>query len=218
MLTTRKLVAGCLPALLFACSAGGDDDTTPPTNSLHSQIQAGLHMFVPMDAGSVTLRGTHFVSPRQAQTTFLIYDGEVRFGLEPDGQPALTGLDLVFEDKDVTFLGLPVHLTGLRATLAPPVNAFGGWSPSLDEVTFKPTLGLGIDSALAMKDGRLFPLAAQELRGVSVDVQVFLDGGTAVAVFEANDQSVLWIWSDVARLVDVQAWLVAAAYDYSPEP
>jgi hypothetical protein len=215
MLMTRNLVAGCLPALLLACSAGGDDSAIPASETLHERMRDGLRFFVSSDSGSVTVTGS---DDRRAGQTLAILDGELALGIGADDEVVLDDFEVALEDAHVSLLGFPLHLTGIRASLAEPAPGQGCWSTTLDDVTIDTAVDLRLEWALALDGGGILRLATQRIENIAVHVRVVAEGDRAVALLEARNDGTFWEWDDLAQLANLKVRLVATEIDYSVEP
>jgi hypothetical protein len=214
MVTMRRLIVGCLPALLFACALDEDEEERAPIPTLHARLHTGARLYT--SNGAFTMTGSA-LSGREVQENVAVRDGELALMIERD-QLALTEWQLDVGDVRILMGDGRIYLTDVTLKLANAVPLDGCWRTALDDVVATGTMSVVLEGRFVSTHGRRIALPAHRVDDVQFEARVTSNAGQLDAVVAIRRDGVFWERHGALSLSDAQGSMMASDSDVSAEP
>ena len=214
MSTMRKLVFGCLPALLFACAIDEDEGDPASVPKLHERLQDGARVYV--SSGGYTVIGS-VAGARGVQENAAVSDGSIQLLISRD-QVLLNEWKLALGDIRIPMPEGRIYLEDVSVRFAEPVVLDAWWNTNLDEVVASGTIDLIFEWRFVAKNGRRVGMPEETVEGVRFEAKVTSDYGDLSATFGFHRDGPFWIRHGVLALSDLHGWFMGTDVKLSVEP
>lgn len=201
------VAAGCAEGIDPTGGAGGSSGSS--SQSLADALRVPVTLDIAPTAAANT-GSAAFIDAEQRTTglhkqlSLTVLGGHVDLRALSDGELYIDELEADVGDIRVSSTVLPpngLHLTGISATLAQPVDFNASWSADGNSATATVNLDLSMDWAMVRADGSSYPLSPVSIPNVPVRIKVTRgeDGAISVRLSGSRD-GVFFDWAKVLDL------------------
>lgn len=212
MLNVPRRLLALLPLVVTACSLYYDapsDSTSPwqdwplPDPDDPGQTAHRSRVLEVGDDGSVTLTVRELLVGQSTETTLDIVGGDLVLSERADHTLLLESLEVRLADAVVPTQGqTELRITGIRLSLAEPVAIDATWPAAGEHAFARVPVVLTLDWKLEGASGRAWPLATQQLEGMTLYVHVDGDRPQWVTEVLGYHGGTFWEWSGIYAMSD----------------